>query len=353
MQLHFSKVEDIVSGNMERFNVHGIKHWVLFGEDRGGVMLLKQKIKLLYVEKLKFNHVYYRYNNVKNEIKQLLYHLRSRTLFGSNTLVIVDEYPDSYTNEWKEILNDTNLLGSMLIIADQLKQSGKVRKSTENMPYIATVNCYQKNTKEIKDCITKFFNIEGIKYTSDVIDIMLRLLPPDSMIIQNELEKLKNFCDTVSSNKKNYIINTSAITQLLYDTSELELDALCSAYVSCNVEEVVRCLKQIENNEVNFMLILRVLQNYLIRIIDIKIKYNELKDKSHQSVIMLINTAKPQFFGKSRDNVIKILHTIDLRYMRRLLFFITKLEVKCKNGIVKEPQFLLLYSILYSISERQ
>lgn len=351
MQLHFSKVNDALvrladqvvrsakcRADVVHDSMHSFKHWVLFGEDRGHVALLKQRIKSFYESEFSANVVYQAYSKASQDIDQIALLLKSHGLFHSSTLVVVEDYPDACTKEWEKLWLDCTLGGSLLIIADSLKRCNRMRKIAEPTQHIAVVNCYEQNKQEIAAYAKRYFIDSDIQCEDMVTELIASFLPSDMMLVASELEKLRSYA--YGGNP----VDIASVSKLLWDASELELNELCAALILGDNSRMLCCLGRISYHNISFMLILRVLQNYLVRLISIKNKY--MRDRHSTAGITysmqdMLNNTNPPFFGEAKRDAITILQTVDISSMRRLLFATVSTELECKMGVMKDVEMLL------------
>lgn len=340
MQLYLSKIGDFnnLEEAIEYSVLENLRYWILFGEDQGQVSLFKEKIISFYVRRFKANIVRLQHNQI--EVAQIISLLKSRSLFGGWTLVIVDDYPDSCNSEWEGILSNKSFHGRMLIVAETLKRGNKMRRITEQSPHIGVINCYAKSKSEIREYVEKYLRNVGVTYEPGVCDIIVEFVPADMLLLKRELEKLQSYVQ--DNNDSTRILDIETLLQLLWDTSELELNELCAAFVMGDLFRLLHCLEQVVRGAENFVLILRVIQNYLTRIIDMKIKH---KTEAY-AIKELVNDVNFRFFGKARNDVERILETVTLKDLRRLLLIAVKTESECKRGVVKDPNILLMKSLL-------
>lgn len=344
MQLNISGFKNILENNTHFLK---FKHWVLFGSDTGHVTLLKNKLIAKYKKIFKANIETYDYSEIKsdtstNTISMLL---NSTNLFGDSNIVVIYNYPDTCTKEWEIILQNSNFSGILIIVANDLKKDGKLRKISENLNHIGVVNCYKQTTQEITNYIANYFNERNAQCDDKLPEILANILPSDHLIINNELEKLILYKINL---KNNDILSISIkdIENLILDESEATLDDLCFSFIINNKENTILSLKKALANNMNPVFLLRVIQNYLARAIDLKVKMREMQNKGINvsygyTLSNIVNGTKPPIWGKTKENMLYILQKINLNRLRKLFYIMLNAEIEYKTSNIRNDELLM------------
>lgn len=341
MQINTTNLDNILSNNATS---QGYKHWVIFGTDAGAVLIAKNKILNHYrnidSESISNDIEQYSYKEINEDLDKLYITLSTKSLFGNITHAVISDYPDSCTKEWEKILANTNFCGSLIILADELKKSGKMRKVCETMKHIAVINCYKIDVSEIASNITKEFLKMNIEFDHDIPNIIAERLPQDSLVIQKELEKIFLYMSEQGGKKKH--LTSKEIIEIIANESTGVLEDLALAFVTKNKKLLINEFQKAIANNMNIIFILRALQNYLNRILDIKYVITQ----QNVPIYHALNNAKPPLFGKMKNDVQYILENISITKLRKLMFRIIKIELLFKSGKIYNEKDQILNHLM-------
>ncbi len=347
MQLSILGAEKI-SANKEQ--LAKFKHWLIFGSDNGQIKIIVDKLVKAYSNNKNTNLLRYDNTNLKGDISKLYSALSIADLFGGKTIVILD-YANEFQKELENILQNRQLQGLLIILAAELKKDSKIRKIAETSNYIGAVNCYKKEDKDILAYIKCYLTEHKIYYEPLVPELILQALPKNNLIIQNELDKLIEYkVNTLTAAQK--IITVDDVNNIIVQEGDVALNKICRDVIIGDVQSFVLNFNKACSNHINFMLILRTLQNYLYQVLELKIlmkqKNNNQSYISKEQWQMLLNQSKKQIFGTAKDEMLEILTNIKLEKIQFLLQSLLIVEIESKKQTYSKTE-LIVESLLTNI----
>lgn len=200
-----------------------------------------------------------------------------------------------------------------------------------------SIACYKDDPKQIEGFVSTYLTAQGVKFDADVPSILANILPSNKMVIKSELEKLVTF------NNKDGALTAEDIRDVISDSQELALDDLCVAVALSNKVAILKAMEVATQTETNYMLVLRVLQKYLNRILDVYSKTAE-----GLSIDMAIAKLSPPVFFKQKDNLIRVCKTLDKDKVLSMLSDIVHLELECKKRNIDQ---LLVISNFFTLKK--
>jgi|GEM_PF-3605150 len=334
MKIHFSAIPSIIT-DKQRFA--SIKRWIIFGQNLGHASMIKEMILNKYAKNSLYSIIKHSYKDVNSDMDKFCTELASSCLFSSSKVFVIDDYPDSCNKTWGNIMKDSDSNNILIITAKDLSAKGQLRKLSEGEKHIAVINCFKQSAGEISDYIAKRLSALNIKFDRTVPMFLTSILPHDHMIIEQELNKIFLIH---KSNKNNTALSIDLLSRFnTLGSGELSLNHLSIAFIMMNRTRFLQELDKASYYKIDTILIIRVIQNLLYRLINLK---NKVKTTDHNNILHIISTASPPFFGEMRTYAINILRDIPIKALRRSLFDLLQIERTYKESSSPEHQYRIL-----------
>ena len=323
MQANFNKLDSFISkGNLCYF--------LVMGNEDGKISSAVQKLidSLLNGKDDPFNPVYYEYSQIKKNPAMLNEAMRSITLFGDKKVVILQGCGERIHKDVEKVLDRNQGNAYLVCVARDAKKTSPIFKTIDKLSNSLVVMCYKEEGASHKSAIksildAKLLEYQEISYESGILDLLADFLPSNQLIIENEIEKLLLY-------KKAGQIELEDIIDVVSDTAELSLHDLCTAIATANKSLIQKQFQKIKQDGANFVFVLRVLQNYFQRLLDVK---NQM-DLDGKSAYQAVAGLKPPVFFRQRDDLVKIASKIGMEKVKSLLGKFVAFEAECKRSMI-------------------
>lgn len=311
----------------------------IYGGDDGMIsIILGQMLRLfLQPEELSIAVLRYDYKILKEDPSLLSDEWSTQPLFVSNKVIVVENCTESISSDLKNLLKiNQEKAGPMTIfVAGEVKKNSNIVATLAKLENTVLIPCYKPDAASIVSYIIQWFKDNNIQYEQGVPLAIAELMPPDHLAVRNELNKLKLYIEQ-------QFLSLQDVYHVFINDSELSLDALCYAFCMRNKSTITKQLsKKHDLRGVPLcMLILRALQNYLMKLIQIR----EALDSGKSPEIALSELHPPVFF-KHKEFVLKAAQKLKASQLYALLRYIVKLEGRIKSLKIDSEQ-LLSFSLL-------
>jgi DNA polymerase-3 subunit delta len=320
MKLTTQKVESWLKGG----GLSSIRIVVIYGEEEGKVHLLTERfIKELFSEaEREYGETTFEYNEAVSHVDDFAGALVTDSLFNEKRVVVVKNCKDIAGKP--SFLNAVNLeeLGEevlLILTADSLKKTAYLRKHFENRDDAAVIACYKDSKADIARHVAGYLTQHKARFEPQLPGFLAEILPSNLMIINNELDKLILY-------RNGEQIRAEDVEALVPEGAELSLDALCVAVSLGDNRAASTFLTSLNQEEMPFMMILRSLIKYQLKILSLQEKM-----KNGLSAYQVVADLKPPVFFQQRDNLIMVLNKSPAGRAKRLLKKLIKLEVTYKS----------------------
>lgn len=294
---------------------------LIYGPDQANVDLLAlQATKDFQVSSQESDISKYDFKSVKDDFSQIFDELNNTSLFGDLKIVVLNGCPQSLPKKFLDFLSAAKFVGKLVMKADELRPTSNLRKLAENHPHGLSIACYKDDVKQIQLFIRCYLQDNKAKFDDNVPQMLAQLLPNNKLIIIEELNKLMLY-------KLGENISLHDVELAVSDMHELAIDDLCLAIAQNNKSAILRLLSQAENHDVSFMLILRTLQRYFGRVLEVL--SNTSNGLSLNSAIAKLS---PPVFFKQKDNLTNVCTISSVQKILALNADLVKLELSCKRS---------------------
>jgi len=249
--------------------------------------------------------------------------LYSGSLFNSKRLVVINEASDKLFDIIEDISNNFPENIYIIIFANVLEKKSKLRNFFEKNLKFACIPCYPDNYRDLEFITISEFKKENISISRESINLIIEKSNSDRQNLRNEINKIKSY----AVNKKT--LNIEEVKSLINFSGEYKSDDLVNECLSGNIPQYKKILSELYTNTINQVFILRILNNKIQRLCNIK----EV-EKNYSNVENLLNESKPPIFWKEKPVIKKQLTIWSLGELKEISKEINNIEILCK----KNPQ---------------
>ncbi len=309
----------------------------LYGPDEDMVQYCLVRIVNYVIDKLgDHEKVFLEYSEIKTDPSLFMQNCNSVTLFNVNKVLVVDHCGSSITKELTAALPHANKNNLTVFVSGDCPKHSSMRSVFElSQDYIA-IACYKPDFEQTVGFIRKTCSKYGLNANNQVLNTLAHIMPSSYMAIEQEIEKL-----SIYKNEDRNIANQDVIA--LYDNvSDMSIDDLCSAIISQDANLVVRAINRIEYHDINFMLIIRSLLNFLLKVAYIK----QFIDDG-MSMASAIAKLQPPVFFRQKDNIIIAAKSLTFEQVYNTIKVMNDLEIIVKT--TKLDKMLLVKQALFAL----
>jgi DNA polymerase-3 subunit delta len=307
-----------LDGWLKNHSLHELNFVLVFGPDEGAIESTGELVAKNWLSSGDYEVIKKDFKEIKDDFSTCLSELNSVSLFGQRNLLVITNSGASLNKEILSTLERSGYGGKILFKGNDLKASSSFRKFAENSPKGLSIGCYKEDSKQIALFIRQFFQEQKVDAAGGVVELLSTVLPPNKILIRSELEKLITYC-------LGRQINAEDIGDVVCGGQELALDELCVAMIAGNKQAIVNLMRKAEQQDENFMLIIRVLQRYVMRILTAKSQMQQGMDATSA-----VAKLTPPVFFKQRDELIRVCNTANVQNILALNTDLVKLERDCK-----------------------
>ena len=246
----------------------------------------------------------------------------SISMFNSYKLIILESLKDKNMSELENVIKSAPTQTMLIVKADNLKKTSKLRKLFESNTLCYAMACYEDDAKSMMKLIDNFATENNISIDRDIKSYLMQTLSTDRMISFNELQKISLFYTNDDATP-----NLEEIKNLLNDTSSNNLQKMNESVMYGNTTKSSNIISKLLSEGNNPISILRSLINYLKRLQKVKV---EMKKGSNFDTA--IKFLKPPLFWKDKDNFQQHCIRWPLNKIEKNLSQLLDTEIDCKSN---------------------
>ena len=299
---------------------------LLYGSNQGHK---NQVIKELFVKVFNGQISRLDESEIINNYEEFISSLINKSLFEDNKLIIVSRTSEKIIKLVNEILERNVENIKIIINSDNLEKKSKLRTLFEKEKNLTCIPFYEDNEKNLNSLAQTFFRNKKIKFSQEIINLLVGRSRGDRANLFNELNKI----EMLSITKKNIDLeDILKLTNLSENYSVLEL---VENYLAKNKGQVSKILN--ENNFVNSecILILRTILNRSKRLLKLKESENETGN-----IDLTISSFKPPIFWKEKDLVKKQIQSWSRDEVKKIIYRVNDLEILIKKNTNNSINFV-------------
>ncbi|WP_027488202.1 DNA polymerase III subunit delta [Allorhizobium undicola] len=219
-------------------------------------------------------------HEVQADPGRLIDEMNSLGLFGGEKLIWVKNVSNEKgIADGLKILSESALEGSSLILeAGDLKKTSAVRKAGEGARNIATVACYQDDSRALNALVDAEMAAAGKRITPDARSLLLDCLGGDRRASRNEISKLLLYC------MNDELIDEAHVAAIIGDASATSTDEAVDAVLAGNPDQLLHAVQKISTSKTPIFL---VLQACLKQFQQLDFMRSEMEEKRQQPAQVL------------------------------------------------------------------
>lgn len=330
MKINGNQLETWIKNN----NISTVMFALVYGPDAGGVDINAARIAKAFDTTGNSSVTKFDFKDIKDDFSSLVDELSSVSLFGDTKIVMLEDCPQSLPKKMLEFLEKASFAGKLILKSGELRPTSNLRKLSENSTSALSVASYKDDVRQIEIYVRSFLQERGAKSDAAVVSVLAQILPPNKLLVACELEKLITY-------KFGEQITLKDVEDVISDSQEIGLDDLCVSVALGQKPQINKLIERAINTDISFMLILRVLQRYFVRVLDV-LAYME----AGMGVDMAVGKLAPPVFFKQRDNLIRVCRLASKQKILTLTADLVKLELDCKR--LPMDQYMLITNYLNS-----
>ncbi len=310
--------------------------FLFMGDDVGQMVYAEHKILTAYFKEKRVNKEVYDYAEIKKDPSLLRQSLSSLQLFDNTKAVIIKDLDGTAISEklLKVFLESCGSDVIVVIHSKNLRKSSSAYKKLVTIDNLCVINCYALESSDTQHFISNFFRNRDVNLKSDLVLELANLMPENVQVIHNELEKLLLYC---TGND----ISMTDIERLFIDEKKSYILLFFHAVISKNKDIFLQEMSRLSNDDTSEIMIIRILQSYASKVMEIKKIAYEKKTSLHQAM----NFLSPPIFFKEKSWISDICNKLSYSDAVDLLYDLVKLEIACKFNDVDVKMELYLFFI--------
>lgn len=319
MKIQSSKVDSFVQTIDKEKEIKGV---VIYGPDSGLVAVRFKEIAGKISPDLKdpFNVVFISEERLKNNPTAIFDEFLAMSMLGGRRLIIIKNAGNTLTKTLKDIFKeDPKTENFILITAGNLDTKSSLRKFAETSKHIASIPCYKDDKNKISQIVNQKLREYGFIYNNDVVNALVSNFGGNRLIILNEIEKLALYKD---NDKK---LTVDDLNDCIKDVSESNVDELINGFANLDKNLIYKLLQKISSEGINFILIIRSLLNYYLKLQLIKYQIENGTDFNEI-------TRTHRIFWKQIPLLKRHLSIWSSKMIDHFLEKLIELEIKCKTS---------------------
>ncbi len=268
---------------------------------------------------------------------RLLDEANALTFGGSRRIVWIDSAGKN-SAEALEILAD-GASGSLVVLAaDNLKPSSKLRKFAEQKKFAVSIPCFTDDASSLNIMLDEELKKDTLTITPDARHYFIGLLGADRQLSRREIEKLCLFA------AKKGEITAEDVRLISGDATAPTLDILCDAVGEGNVDLADRIYSRTISAGTNPAAIIGQMIRHFIMLDWIVSQASQRNSDAHAGV----KQYRPPIFFKRLDSVERQVSLWSHEDLKSALNLLQQAESQCRNG--KLPTPALAERALFSLS---
>ena len=300
----------------------GFLPFLIYGPNEGLIRDHIQKIKSDYLSDVDFEEISITGKSLELNPDNLETSANSISMFNSYKLIVLESLKDKNISELESVIDSAPAHTMLIVKADNLKKTSKLRKLFESNALCYALACYEDDAKSMMRLIDNFMKENNISVDRDIKNYLMQTLSTDRMISFNELQKISLFYGNTDTNP-----NLEEIKNLLNDASSNNLQKMNESVMYGNTVKSSNIISKLLSEGNNPISILRSLINYLKRLQKVKVEMK--KGSNFDSSIKFL---RPPLFWKDKDNFQQHCLCWPLNKIERNLSQLLDTEIDCKTN---------------------
>ncbi len=289
----------------------------------------KQIINDYFISDFEGKVINYDEDYIINNTNDFISNILNQSLFEKEKILIINRATDKILKIILEIMEKDVKEIKIILESGILEKKSKIRSLFEKDKNLTCIPVYEDDNKSLGFIVQDFLKKNNIKFSQEIINVLIDRAKGDREYLKNELLKLESLLIT----KKNIDIeDIKKLTNLADNYSVFELT---DNYLAKNLKKVSHILNENNYNSEDCILILRTILNKSKRLLKLKNQLN--KNKNLDSVL---SSFRPPIFWKEKEIVKKQMQSRSDDEVKKIIYKINDLERIVKKNSTNSLNFV-------------
>ena len=289
----------------------------------------KQIINDYFISDFEGKVINYDEDYIINNTNDFISNILNQSLFEKEKILIINRATDKILKIILEIMEKDVKEIKIILESGILEKKSKIRSLFEKDKNLTCIPVYEDDNKSLGFIVQDFLKKNDIKFSQEIINVLIDRAKGDREYLKNELLKLESLLIT----KKNIDIeDIKKLTNLADNYSVFELT---DNYLAKNLKKVSHILNENNYNSEDCILILRTILNKSKRLLKLKNQLN--KNKNLDSVL---SSFRPPIFWKEKEIVKKQMQSRSDDEVKKIIYKINDLERIMKKNSTNSLNFV-------------
>ena len=289
----------------------------------------KQIINDYFISDFEGKVINYDEDYIINNTNDFISNILNQSLFEKEKILIINRATDKILKIILDIMEKDVKEIKIILESGILEKKSKIRGLFEKDKNLTCIPVYEDDNKSLGFIVQDFLKKNNIKFSQEIINVLIDRAKGDREYLKNELLKLESLLIT----KKNIDIeDIKKLTNLADNYSVFELT---DNYLAKNLKKVSHILNENNYNSEDCILILRTILNKSKRLLKLKNQLN--KNKNLDSVL---SSFKPPIFWKEKEIVKKQMQSRSDDEVKKIIYKINDLERIVKKNSTNSLNFV-------------
>jgi len=297
---------------------------LVYGPDAG---LMKERIATLgktVLEDLNdpFNACTLSGAQIADDPARLTDEASAMSMMGGDRLIRIEDAGDKITPYIKDYLINPNQNALVLLEGGDLGARSSLRKLCEAEKNAAAVPCYVEDERGMANFIRQTMQNENYRIEPDAVQWLAASITGDRQRARSEVEKLMLY----KGREEGDLITLADVHQACGSAGSQSIDDLVFSVGGRNPPKALHVYQQLLNEGVNFIVVLRSLQNHFRRL-----HYTRSLMADGDNLEMAMKALRPPVFFKVADAFRAQAQSWSLPALNKVLERLNDLEAECKK----------------------
>jgi DNA polymerase III subunit delta len=227
---------------------------------------------------------------------------RSLSLLGERRVILLDGVDDSHLKVMNSVLASDSLGNFIVLMADALGKSSKLRTAIEESATFASLAIYEEDVTALAARVRKLLSADSLKWGTNAEELFFALVGSDRSAVIQEAAKLALYCIGQGQ------ITEADVEAVCGDTAAFGADELIDAVLTGDLEATDRMGSSLDSDSAGTRGIFSVLLLHLTRLQALRMDMER-----GMNAETAVRNAKPVIFFKRRNAFAAQLRNFDLQ----------------------------------------
>jgi len=257
----------------------------------------------------------------------------SFSMLGGRKLILVKDVDIAAAAAIKILFESENFAQKsenfILIQAGDLDKGSALRKACEDNPHFAAIACYEDDERAIKKFLQDELVKRQVKFSVQVLDLLLEKFGKNRQVILSELERILVFLGEEKD------LNVELVEKLVLSEAEVSANEFVMNFAAQKFDSALLQAEKLFRDGFEAITLVRFLSNYLQKLYHAKLDI--------ESNVCDFETAvkSQRLFFKVEIEFRKHLKNLSLNFLIKNLRDLGDLEIKMKSGLLS-PKLLFI-----------